>query len=1065
MTGRKKTGVIFLKKCFFESFHSNMRVQLIKECTKYINKGLKAIYILPSREAMFDVRELFIKELGGLFDCYIFGFDNFEKLILKDMNLQENLLNDHETAIIFRTLLARSKPESIFYSVKGKPGFISGLQTVIRKLKRLDISPDAFLDKTKCLAGITGTKCKNLYEVFNEYEKYKRDKKLYDIDDLSIMAVEYIQNAEILKQTGVIIIDGFINIDPINVKLLKTITNNISNIDVFSNIPFKNDNNLDFLQEEVIKDFNSLGTVMVDDKESHKLSVNSCLKDISQKLYSGGGEIELKENCITFSESPCLDHEIRETARSIKKLLIEDKVKPHEIAIFCSNPEEYKNKVRDIFNEYGVPIHINSTEKLISIPLIKDLLCLFKHNIKEYAENSFLTIVSSKYLLPEEVLQKTGFESDGFFKIAERIAKRYPTEQYFSAFREALVKESKAEDVSEEMEQYLETVEQFSPENSGNPIEALKRFKDIINILKIEDQIKRLHESGTLSTEAWLRDVTALQKINGIIVELIAAYSRLEVPASASWFDRLQRDLQQIVMAVDIGITGRDTGGVKFLPPDRARGQDYDTVFILGLNEGAFPSTKNGCIVFDGIETTELNKLGINLGESVWELQREKLRFNACIAAARNRLYISYRSADEDGGLMIPSPFLEEIITVFAKDSIEKAKKQAVSMRQRMRYEIIPTSQHEALRKLNARLWTKQRTEKYDSGIIAQTKMTIGELLKYSGHAAGMELSRELNPFFDQFDGKLLNPKLAQQDADYGFSASQLNSYARCPFQYFTERVLGMTDDEEEPLGAKSIGTLYHAVLKAYYEGNEMPEEVDSERLKITFEKMESEIDYGNLPKALMNFIRDEIFNVLNSFVKLDSENLKRYQQVTGFRLKPEMLEQPFKIHIGKEGNLLRGITDRVDLEIDKAGNYTRRYIIFDYKKSGIKGLKECIEGKDFQLPLYIPGIEALIKEKYSVEKPECLALLYYSIEKLEWKGIIRSDIKSALFDSKKRPQVIAAQNMKALMEWIEGEVEKTIGYIRKGAFMIPKECPAGFFDCRYKRMCRYDKFRLECKS
>lgn len=62
--------------------------------------------------------------------------------------------------------------------------------------------------------------------------------------------------------------------------------------------------------------------------------------------------------------------------------------------------------------------------------------------------------------------------------------------------------------------------------------------------------------------------------------------------------------------------------------------------------------------------------------------------------------------------------------------------------------------------------------------------------------------------------------------------------------------------------------------------------------------------------------------------------------------------------------------------------------------KKAASSIKECIEGDDFQLPLYYSAFNNIIKERFHIGQPECLALLYYSIEKLDWNGIIRKDIK-----------------------------------------------------------------------
>ena len=94
---------------------------------------------------------------------------------------------------------------------------------------------------------------------------------------------------------------------------------------------------------------------------------------------------------------------------------------------------------------------------------------------------------------------------------------------------------------------------------------------------------------------------------------------------------------------------------------------------------------------------------------------------------------------------------------------------------------------------------------------------------------------------------------------------------------------------------------------------------------------------------------------------------MSRYHETTGCTLRPVMLEEPFTINIGSGNSILKGVADRVDLEVSPNGAYTGRFIIYDYKKSGIKGIKECIEGSDFQLPLYYSAFKNIIKDKFKI--------------------------------------------------------------------------------------------------
>lgn len=59
--------------------------------------------------------------------------------------------------------------------------------------------------------------------IYGEYIKTFRDKEVYDIDDISQIAMETVLESAVLAGVDTIIIDGFINIDKINIELIRKI--------------------------------------------------------------------------------------------------------------------------------------------------------------------------------------------------------------------------------------------------------------------------------------------------------------------------------------------------------------------------------------------------------------------------------------------------------------------------------------------------------------------------------------------------------------------------------------------------------------------------------------------------------------------------------------------------------------------------------------------------------------------------------------------------------------------------------------------------------------------------
>lgn len=1050
-----------MKKLYYDLFNSNRRAELVKECIRYINAGLKVFYILPSREAMFDVRRHFTTELGGIFGWHVFGFDDLEQLILGKSLNNAKIIGDLEERMLLKHVLKELPEDTVFDKVKDKPGFLDLLIHTIRKLKRLCISPDEFRSRTAELKGNLLRKCQGFQCIYSGYERIKTEKGLMDIDDISIEAVEACTSTKLFENTAVIVVDGFINIDPVNIKLLKNIQQEYPGISVYANIPFRNRNNEQFLMDEVIRDFKQMGFEMIENDGSSGISVNSCLQSIAHHIYSGEAYIKVDAENLKIINSPCMDHEIRIAAGKAKELIQNQGVKLSDIAVITADTENYKPKVIEIFEEYGVPISVKQQSKLPSIPMIKDTMALWRLGLQSEYSMAFVSIVTSKYMLPIEILSDQGFETDKLFKLAEIILKKDGQGNYFEAFLGEYIETTENELSKEAMRSYINAVCAFEKALHGQPLDAIGAFKEFLETIQIERNISALYRERLLNEKLWLRDMEAIMELSKFFDWLHHGYKEYGFDQTDIEPEGLIKDIFDMIAGVETGDITRDTSGVRFIPPDLARGQTYDTVFVLGVNEGIFPAGGNKAQLFDVNEIRELSDIGIRLSNSEWELEREKLRFNACMASARNRLYLSYRTADEDGSVMIASPFIDEIVSILDKESKGKVIEKPVSMRDRVSFRGETWSISEAVKAINTH---SRNNTAFDKSVITQE---VRGRLEYPVHAAAIEFSREVGSEFNAYDGKLEHPVLAQQDVSYGFSASQLNSYSRCPFTYFAQRVLDLTVEDDNIKEMLDTGTFYHTVLKAYHLGNQNPCVPDIERLDTIFNEMSGQLTFDSIPVPLKKYIMEELLMVLRNFIIHDAENMSRYYQTTGCTLKPVMLEEPFKMTIGKENSILKGVADRVDLELDSKGAYTGRFIIYDYKKGSIRSIKECIEGDDFQLPLYYSAFNNIIKERFHIGQPECLALLYYSIEKLDWNGIIRKDIKKALFEGRKGTKSTPDKaNMEVVLSWAGNEATSIINNIRKGYFMLPKECPASsMFGCLYSGICRYDRTRLAQKE
>jgi len=107
---------------------------------------------------------------------------------------------------------------------------------------------------------------------------------------------------------------------------------------------------------------------------------------------------------------------------------------------------------------------------------------------------------------------------------------------------------------------------------------------------------------------------------------------------------------------------GPAAGGVLLSDPLAIRARRFRAVFVCGLQDGAFPQRPGPEPFLDDAERRELARasgLVLPLHEDVAD--RERSLFYACVSRPEEVLYLSWRSSDEEGNPLQPSPFVAEV--------------------------------------------------------------------------------------------------------------------------------------------------------------------------------------------------------------------------------------------------------------------------------------------------------------------------------------------------------------------------------------------------------------------
>lgn len=242
-----------------------------------------------------------------------------------------------------------------------------------------------------------------------------------------------------------------------------------------------------------------------------------------------------------------------------------------------------------------------------------------------------------------------------------------------------------------------------------------------------------------------------------------------------------------------------------------------------------------------------------------------------------------------------------------------------------------------------------------------------------------------------------------------GLSTSQLNMYARCPYQFFCSFVLGLEPFEEESLELSALdeGNIVHKILQQFWTDHAQGPLPDISQGQLEIEKLVREhYEERSLP------VPKRILQMMRRFIRKDLE-------LTNMGWRPTYLEKRFsglEIELPEGIVQLRGVIDRIDVGPNGS------YVLYDYKTGSGPTLKDVRIGKEVQIATYLLAAQELFPQAENV------GVAYYLTQDAKRVGIFRDDWTKQLLLRKGDNCLDAdafAQQIEFFRETIRGILER----------------------------------------
>jgi len=970
----------------------------------------RTLWLAPTHAASNDIRD----RLAGpdaLLDPGVMTFAGFASSVVWDAGLRVRVLSSLQRRRILRQVIddaAAGGTLSYFGRVAGSTGLLNLVDEAIARLKRRDVSAKAF----KSAAGKTPRR-RELAELYSRYEARLAAAKLLDDEGQFLAARDGLREArEVATGLELVVVDGFTDFTAVQLEILELLAQRARRVLV--TLPGDGEQTgrreLFAKTQATCATLKGIGAIEIDlPKGAARRRAGEAwlaMAHLERNLFRTYRDVETVSAAVRDSlqqmhivAASSVQAEIEEIARRVKQLLV-DGATPSDVAVVFRSTREVADRVRQAFEDFGIPAHLDSPRRLASTPLVRRLSGVLRLHAEDWPYRRLLQVVGSG---------QWAVGSDGG-DVDVRTAVEFCVRQaQLPSGRESLLEQVAA--WADEAEPAMgaaalpwlrrlgEWLDEL-PQRAGIAtwIEQVEQLAVRLGLFSGETppgatplpSLPRQGEGAGGALNAWAALVRGLR----LIAQVDAATGRGDREISVSEFTELIAATAAELSAPE----DRDaTGRVRVLSAEAARFIRPRHLLVGGLSEQSFPAGAR----------SDRRAGDDGDGDDVQDDLRsdEMLLFYQLVTRPTETLTLSYPALDAKAQMMPASPYLVELERSFRGVEIPRSVQ---SLRYQSPHAASPLSRSDLRR--SAVLNAQERKRELLAAMVRSPR--YGDL--GAGILDGIEAvaSRGDRQRFAGFEGVFSSDAVrAVLERRYGpehlWSPSMLETYATCPFRFFGEHVLKLTPVPELALESDLArrGSLLHDTLARLYgrlsaaaaEGEAAPTpEAVAERFQETLDAIMAARPRRGLDAVLREIERRQIASWAKQFAQQHQDYAAAWPHLDA-PLEPKYFEarfgpknhrsesaddaslsteKPFELAVGGEAVKFTGQIDRID--VGRVGD-TLVFNVIDYKTSARARLNaEGVEaGLQIQLPLYAMAVAELL---LADRKASPLSAGYWSI-------------------------------------------------------------------------------------
>ncbi|MCI7814521.1 MAG: helicase-exonuclease AddAB subunit AddB [Lachnospiraceae bacterium] len=952
------------------------------------------LILVPEQFTMQTQKELVMRHPnGGILNIDVLSFQRLAYRVFEELGVERKKILEETGKNLFVRKVAQEKKGQL--TVLGgnlkKMGCISEMKSMISELMQYDVSLPQ-LEQMEREAKNRPHLAYKLHDIRILYEGFRDSLKEKYITSEEVLE-ELCRLADQSKKLkdSTIVLDGFTGFTPIQQKLMRkllviakkvSVTVTIDPAENFRKI--RGPHELFYLSKKMIAGLEDAAResgakmeemVVLGKEENYRFRERPPLRFLEQNLFRYRRSVwegEVSEISLHRSKNPA--GEVEFAARTIYRMVREEKIRYRDIALIAGDLSGYQNEIERIFPIYEIPCFVDQTKKVLLNPLIEFIRAALDLVWQNYQyESVFRCLRTGLCALEREEIDR--LEN---YVLALGI-------RGFSAWDGEWTKKTRImedEEVvicSQYKERMMEIFRPFTEQMKKEHRTARDYTIALYELLVSCDVQQKLGQMERKFEEEHRMDLAKeYAQIYRIVIELFEKIVELLGDEEMTL-----REYEEILEA------GFEEAKVGIIPPgvdqvlagdlERTRLRDVKVLFFLGMNDGWVPRNADDGGILTDQDREFLEEAKVELAPT----QREKgyiQKFYLYLMMTKpsQRLYLSYCKSGSDGKAMNPSYFLSTLRRMFPALEVADEEKKG----QEERAVVSPESGWDCLihglRKLRmgqeSEEWKELYRFYYENCQEKTKELVDASFLEHRKETLGEEIAHSLY-------GEVLEN-----------SVTRLEQFSECAFAHFLLYGLHLSPREVYEFRPPDMGNVFHRAMEVFsqkleqseYNWRDLPGEKRDTMCDQCVEEVAEQYGAAILSSTARNqHLVARMKRIMKRTIQVLQEQIQAGEFVpTGYEISFSAVNDLDAVNLSlseKEKMRLQGRIDRIDLCEEEDKVYVK---VIDYKSGNTSfDLVAMYHGLQLQLVVYLDAAMEIEQRLHPDKEIVPAGIFYYHIK------------------------------------------------------------------------------------